>query len=134
MITYDDLETMARTIFGEARGESPEGQVAVACVILNRFASRKWFAGKTVAETCTKPMQFSCWNDAKMGGQRKQILAASTADLVPCFNAALTALHDGDTVQGATHYYADYIKPPAWAAGKQPVVVVGRHRFFSNID
>ncbi len=36
-ITPDDLITAARTVYGEARGESWEGKLAVACVIVNRL-------------------------------------------------------------------------------------------------
>ena len=37
--TEQDWDTLARTIFGEARGESLQGQVGVAWVIRNRADS-----------------------------------------------------------------------------------------------
>ena len=40
-----DVEIMAKTIYGEARGEGAEGMEAVALVIINRFNARKWFTG-----------------------------------------------------------------------------------------
>ena len=36
----DDLQILARTLFGEARGEGDEGIEAVACVVMNRFKAR----------------------------------------------------------------------------------------------
>lgn len=45
----EDIDTLARTVWGEARGESLLGKEAVACVILNRHKSGKWFAAETVA-------------------------------------------------------------------------------------
>src|SRR5665213_1243171 len=50
------VETLALTIYGEGRGESIEGQIAIACVIRNRAVN------KTIKEICLAPFQFSCWN------------------------------------------------------------------------
>ncbi len=44
-MTDRDIEIMAKTIYGEARGEGEEGMEAVACVIMNRYNARKWFTG-----------------------------------------------------------------------------------------
>jgi len=68
-MTDYDFEIMAKTIYGEARGESRQGQKAVACVIFNRFRSGKWFAAKTLAGVCLKPLQFSCWNKSDPNSQ-----------------------------------------------------------------
>src|SRR5688500_4029200 len=62
-----DLDTLARTLWGEARGEGRNGMQAVANVIMNRYKlarsnsgyARQW--GRTVAEVCRKKYQFSCW-------------------------------------------------------------------------
>ena len=40
-MTDRDIEIMAKTIYGEARGEGEEGMEAVACVIMNRYNARK---------------------------------------------------------------------------------------------
>lgn len=55
-------EIMALTIYGEARGESVEGQIAVANVIFNRWKDnpKKY---KSVKDVCLEPKQFSCWNE-----------------------------------------------------------------------
>ena len=62
----EDVDALARTVFGEARGECLSGQEAVASVILNRvaFSGRRggYWWGNTVYEVCHKPWQFSCWN------------------------------------------------------------------------
>ena len=54
-MTDYDFEIMAKTIYGEARGESRQGQTAVACVIFNRFRSGKWFASRA-AQPIIAPM------------------------------------------------------------------------------
>lgn len=40
----EDIDTMARTIWGEARGEGVQGMQAIACVIMNRFHEKKWYS------------------------------------------------------------------------------------------
>ena len=40
-----DLQTAARTIFGEARGESDEGQRWVAATIITRAQRGGWWGG-----------------------------------------------------------------------------------------
>lgn len=131
---FNDLEVLSRTVYGEARGEPMEGKIAVAAVIINRWRSGRWFAGRTVAETCTKPYQFSCW--LKSDPNRTKLLAVGFDDRIflDCIEAAVRALAGEDPTGGATHYYADYCDPPSWAKGKTPCRVIGRHRFFVGID
>lgn len=60
---------MALTIYGEARGESKAGKIAVGSVILERVDHRKW-DGTTITEVCLFPFQFSCFlpNDPNFNG------------------------------------------------------------------
>ncbi len=55
--TLSEEEILSLTIYGEARGEKIEGQVAVGCVIRNRLER-----GDRYQEICLKREQFSCWN------------------------------------------------------------------------
>jgi hypothetical protein len=55
-----DVRIMALTIYGEARGESREGKIAVGSVILERVEHRGW-DGKTIIDVCLCPYQFSCF-------------------------------------------------------------------------
>src|SRR5690349_15270839 len=65
---YHKLETdvLARTLWGEARGEGETGMQAVASVVLNRVALAqergKYWWGNNIIQVCQKPYQFSCWN------------------------------------------------------------------------
>ena len=59
-----DRDILARTLWGEARGEGFDGQIAVAWTIRNRVfdgKAKSWW-GEGYAEVCLKPWQFSCWN------------------------------------------------------------------------
>ena len=81
-----DTDILARTIYGEARGESISGQEAIASVILNRvaFAKRRgrYWWGNTIAGVCLAPWQFSCWNENDLN--RKIIERADDADIGFC--------------------------------------------------
>lgn len=131
-MTEYDYEIMAKTIFGEARGESEQGQIAVACCILNRFKSGKWFAGKTIAQTCQKPWQFSCWNKSDPNAQ---VLANLPYSTYSKYFYIIKQAEEQDITNGATHYYApSLVKTPKWAEGKKPCAEIGNHLFFKDID
>lgn len=127
-----DLEILAKTIFGEARGEDEKGQIAVACCILNRFKSKKWYAGKTIALTCQKPWQFSCWNKNDPNAQK---LASLTFPAYSKYFPIIEKAEKEDITNGATHYYAPaLVSCPKWATGKKPCFEHGNHLFFKEID
>ncbi|WP_420333490.1 cell wall hydrolase [Roseibium sp.] len=113
-----DLITLARTIYGEARGLDGEGRQAVANVMMNRFG-KKYRGKTTVADVCLDPFQFSCWNHDDPN--RPKIIAieagANTA-FDECLEVARQALAGSlaDLTQGALHYYSHKAmpSPPHW--------------------
>lgn len=129
-----DIDVMARTLFGEARGEPQDGQVAVAWTIVNRWRSGKWFGALSIAGVCQKRKQFSCWNPDDP--TYRSMVTAGPTTLAPFVTIARDVL-DGkilDPTDGATHYFADSIATPKWAIGKTPTVKLGHHLFFADID
>lgn len=63
-VTDKDHDILARTLWGEARGESLAGHIAVAWTIRNRVndgRAKSWW-GEGYTGVCQKPYQFSCWN------------------------------------------------------------------------
>lgn len=129
-----DIDILARTIYGEARGECHEGQLAVGLVILNRYVSKKWFAGKTVADTCLKARQFSCWNAEDPNSEKIKNLSDSELSKYKAIASYLLAnMECIDITNGATHYHTKKINP-VWARGKKPCAVIGNHIFYKNID
>lgn len=131
-MTDYDFEIMAKTIYGEARGESRQGQTAVACVIFNRFRSGKWFSAKTLAGVCLKPLQFSCWNKSD---PNSQILANLPYSAYSRYFDVIKEAEKGDITNGATHYCTYAVLPRTkWAAGKEPCFECGNHLFFKGID
>jgi spore germination cell wall hydrolase CwlJ-like protein len=138
-----EVDTLARTMYGEARGESQPGLDAVAHVVLNRVDARSWW-GRDVIAVCLKPWQFSCWNVADPN--RRKLLDLAAAD--PLFaqaSASAARLLDlqeedhaarlrNDPTEGATHYYAPArVRKPAWAVGRTPCARIGGHDFFRDV-
>ena len=126
------LDILARTIYGEARGESLAGKVAVAYTIVNRAARPSWW-GKTVVEVCLKPWQYSCWNANDPNSQLIKEVTLESHSFRDCFGVACLVLNRTlpDPVSGATHYYAlSMPSPPSWAAALKSITVIGGHKFF----
>lgn len=144
-----DPQILTVTIYGEARGEPIEGQIAIGCVIRNRVHVGRW--GASYAKVCLAPWQFSCWRPE--GGRENYAVVVEAAEML----AQSTTLPDDallrqcawvaqgiigawilDTVRESTHYYApDAMQPPgsmpAWAVNRVPTVRRGRHLFFAGV-
>lgn len=127
-----DKDLMVRTILGEAAQEGPQGQAAVAHVILNRVASGDY--GKTPQAVVLAPNQFEPWST-----RAKELLAIKpdsqayreTSDIVDM-------VRNGDVpdpTNGATHFLNPNIvmqrrgSLPGWAA--KPIATIGNHTFFA---
>jgi len=127
-IDIDDLLWLAICLYHEARGESLEGKIAVCHVILNR--ADRHGPPLPVKDVILKPMQFSWANH----GARPAIRDYQA--LIDCAKAAETCRHrrrhNDDFFEGADHYYASSIEPPAWAKDMTMVKKVGRHIFFRS--
>ena len=131
-----EILTLARTLYGEARGEPKEGIEAVANVILNRVRSERY--PKTVAKVCLQRLQFSCWNDSDPN--RRKIAKLMPGDN-PIFDMILEiaarAVLGGLPllVAGALHYHAKNVNP-SWvrnSPGATLVARIGNHLFWSGI-
>lgn len=130
-----DEDAIARTIYGEMRGEGEEGMSACASVIINRVKAQKPEFGLTPYDVCHKPFQFSCWNadDPNL----PKIIAVTTDD--PSFALACqiaeqaTQFNWPDVTDGATFYYSGNVIP-YWAANKNPCLTIGKTLFFNNIN
>ncbi|WP_416739102.1 cell wall hydrolase [Pseudomonas sp. NFX71] len=134
-----DRDIFARTLWGEARGESLTGQIAVAWIIRNRVFDGKdksWW-GEGYAGVCQKPYQFSCWNRSD-----PNFAYLSGAKAIPFRELAQARIAadqviDGkvpDPTGGATHYYATTMpKAPVWAKGARQTLKLGHHVFFKDV-
>jgi N-acetylmuramoyl-L-alanine amidase len=135
-----DTDTMFRTCWAEARGESYEGQIAVAWAIRNR--AQRGYAGKflgavgAVDHVCKAPLQFSCWNSDDPN--LPKLLALKIEDAPDLYDLCQDVL-DGiiaDSPGGADSYYAPAGMPgglaPYWAASMKFCGQVGRQYFYDS--
>lgn len=132
--TDQAVDILARTIWGEARGEGAAGMAAVAAVIMNRAKRPGWW-GRDVRSVCQAKWQFSCWN--ANDPNRAKLLSVGPVD--KAFAAALDIAElavrglPPDPTAGATHYHTRAVSP-AWAKGKTPCAMIGAHLFYNDIE
>lgn len=130
-------DVLARTIYGEARGEKVRGQEAIAAVVINRLAAaregRRWW-GATVVEICRAPFQFSCWNEGDPNRLLIERVPEGDAVFQICRRIARRAITGGliDPTRGATHYHTRSVTPD-WAIGHVPCARIGRHLFYNTV-
>lgn len=125
----EDVLAMARTLWGECRGEPREGQIAVAWIIRNRAESPGWWSRQrdgipddTIEAVCLDRNQFSCWWDK----QASRVKTRTREQLGNLYQLAYDILDDQipDPTDGADHYHTilrpEYARkwPPAWAVDK----------------
>lgn len=137
-------EILALTLYGEARGEPIQGQVAVANVIINRLRHYP-SKFKTAADVCLEPKQFSCWNidDANypiLMTLSRQMIQNKIMDqsLKQCLYIARGVIGNNilDNTKSAMHYITSSLfnsdKRPSWAANPtNPPIQIGNQVFFN---
>jgi N-acetylmuramoyl-L-alanine amidase len=122
----EQAQCIAVAVYHEARGETLEGQLAVARVIMNRAASGKY--PSSWCGTVKQPWQFSFVNprtghypavDEGSAAWRKAlgITRLAVANAVPVL--------DGDVLW----YHADYVAP-SWGRRLSRVQKIGAHIFY----
>ncbi|MDX1736974.1 MAG: cell wall hydrolase [Alphaproteobacteria bacterium] len=133
-----EVDILARTIWGEARGEQLPGMEAVAAVVMNRLMISKrrgghWW-GSDVVSICQKPYQFSCWNEGDPN--KDKLLAVREGDMAfdVAERIAKRALRGSlkDRTKGATHYHTRYLTP-WWAKGLTSCAEIGNHVFYKDL-
>jgi N-acetylmuramoyl-L-alanine amidase len=126
-----EIDILARTMYGEARGEDDKGKAAVAWVVRNRAERGGWW-GDDIAEVCLKPYQFSCWNQNDPNRKKIERLSARGNPLFQkCIDIASDVLRGkiSDLTKGANHYHAPHVKP-SWAKSENFTVRIGNHLFY----
>jgi|GEM_PF-1423675 len=134
-----NIDILARTLLGEAEQGDIDDVKAIAAVVMNRVAYPNWPG--SVQAVCLQPWQFSCWNQGDPN--RTRILAAAYGEpwFDKCIDIAKKAVTGTieDPTNGATHYYATWMKaPPKWARGHIETYSTPAggytHLFFNDID
>lgn len=130
----EQIDYMARTAWGEARGEGSKGMQAVINVIMNRVKIGGWW-GATPKEVCTKKSQFSVWNKSDPNYQKMLDVDDSDKNFVVAKNLATLAYAGNlpDITNGATNYLAlgSLSSVPSWTNKLKQVASVGNHTFYA---
>lgn len=112
-----DVYLLARVIYGEARGESYTGQIAVGAVVMNRIKSSSF--PNTISAVIYQPYAFTAVLDGQI-------------NLTPdsrAISAAKEAMNGYDPTYGALYYYNPSTATSSWIFSRKTTVVIGRHVF-----
>lgn len=115
--TEQDLKLMANAVYGEARGEPYEGQVAVAAVILNRVEHPDF--PNTVSGVIFQPGAFTAVADGQIW-------------LTPnerAKEAVLDALNGWDPSENAIYYFNPITATSKWIWSRPQIKKIGLHIF-----
>ncbi|WP_124728088.1 cell wall hydrolase [Staphylospora marina] len=119
-VRRSDLELLARAVYGEARGESFRGQVAVAAVVLNRVKNPGF--PNSIRGVIYQDGAFTAVDDGQI-----RLKPNKTA-----YEAARRALAGEDPTHGAVYYFNPEIATSKWMfnrAKNRKTVRIGRHVF-----
>ena len=113
----NEVNLVARLVYGEARGEPYAGQVAVAAVVLNRVKSSSF--PNTIAGVIYQKGAFNVVDDGQIN-----LSPNSTAK-----KAAQDALNGWDPSYGAIYYFNPNTATNKWIWSRPMTVTIGKHRF-----
>ena len=112
-----DVALLARLIYGEARGESYTGQVAVGAVVMNRVKSSSF--PNTISGVIYQPYAFTAVADGQIN-----MNPTSSA-----YEAAKAAMNGWDPTGGAIYYYNPSTASSKWIYSRKTTVTIGNHVF-----
>lgn len=112
-----DIQLLARLIYGEARGESYVGQVAVGAVVMNRIKSASF--PNTMSGVIYQSYAFTAVADGQIN-----LTPNATAK-----KAAQDAMNGWDPSYGALYYYNPATATSSWIFSRKTTVTIGNHVF-----
>ncbi|WP_425549047.1 spore cortex-lytic enzyme [Amphibacillus indicireducens] len=115
--SQNDIQLMAQAVYGEARGEPYEGQVAVAAVILNRLQSPIF--PDTVAGIIYEPLAFTAVADGQI-----YLTPDETSR-----RAVLDAINGWDPTGEAIYYFNPDTATSSWIWSRPQIKQIGKHIF-----
>jgi N-acetylmuramoyl-L-alanine amidase len=116
-ITNDELYLLSKLVSSEARGESYEGQVAVAAVVINRVLDSRF--PNNIKDVIYQKNAFSVVNDG----------AIYKDPTDSAYKAAREALYGSDPTSGAIYFWNPDISTCNWIKTLDPYKRIGNHVF-----
>ena len=148
-INLEENKLLALVLYGESRGESWQGKIAVLNIVRNRVIETPKYSDKIIIDisgggclyhaVMLKKWQFSCLNFE----DSNRYLLESFADnweLAISKHPILSMIyflccikdHLKDNTDGANHYFTVNIKPPSWSKQMINTTTIGNHIFFKD--
>ncbi|WP_077596480.1 spore cortex-lytic enzyme [Oceanobacillus kimchii] len=115
--SQNDIQLMANAVYGEARGEPYEGQVAVAAVILNRLNSALF--PDTVSGVIFEPRAFTAVADGQIWLEPNERAK----------EAVLDAINGWDPSGNALYYFNPDTATSGWIWTRPQIKQIGKHIF-----
>lgn len=122
-----ECSTLAEAVVYEARSESMLGQYAVAEVILNRVASKRW--PNTIRQVVYQPYQFEYVVNKHL--QRKPDKKDWTTAYIVAYNVKHELV---EPITGSDHYLNPKVvkRMPKWTRHYRYVMTIGNHTFYAS--
>ncbi len=128
--TSAERRCLANGIYFEARGESVQGQKAVAQVIVNRVKNPAYPNSVCGVVYQNKHMKNACQFSFACDGIRDRVSAGRHWKMAKkVANDAIDGRVWLSSIGSSSHYHADYVKP-RWRRSMKRMVKIGRHIFY----
>ena len=116
-ISNEELLLLSKLITGEARGESYEGQLAVAAVVINRVKDSRF--PDTIKDVIYQRNAFSVVKDGSI----------NMSPTESAYKAAQEALYGEDPTNQAIYFWNPDIATCKWIRTLNPYMRIGNHVF-----
>ncbi len=116
-VSSNDINLMAHVVYGEARNQPLQGQVAVAAVILNRFHSTRF--PHSIPSIIYQPGAFTSISNGQawLGLHQQNV------------QAVIDAVHGWDPTHGALYYWNPATATSGWIWSQPVMLRIGNHVF-----
>lgn len=116
-LSENDITLLSQAVYGEARGEPYEGQVAVAAVILNRLESPSF--PNTISGVIFEPLAFTAVADGQIWLEPNETARKAVMD----------AINGMDPSENATYYFNPDTATSKWIWSRPQIKKIGKHIF-----
>ena len=116
-LSDEQLNLLSKLVAAEARGESYEGQVAVAAVVINRVKDPRF--PNTIKDVIYQKNAFSVVKDGSINMQPTE----------SAYTAAQDALYGNDPTNNAIYFWNPDIATCNWIKTLNPYMRIGNHVF-----
>ena len=116
-LTNEEILLLSKLVTSEARGESYEGQVAVAAVVINRVKDNRF--PNSIEDVIYQKNAFSVVKDGSINMDPTD----------EAYRAAQDALYGDDPTEKAVYFWNPEISTCKWIQRLQPHMRIGNHVF-----